>query len=211
MTNGIRVLWLDDDERVLRGGARALRRYNISVRTAKTLPKARESIARQPPDVVLLDEVLDHGERGSDLIVELQALRSPPAIVLLTGHFDAAVSAKLRGKRITPVTKPFDALALAHLIHELADALPTMDPIDRFAGKWRLSQREAETVRLLCNGLSDHQIAARLGCAVSTVATYVDRVYDKCNIPSRRRTHLLAMVLGHVGSQAPSTRPGREA
>lgn len=49
----------------------------------------------------------------------------------------------------------------------------------------RLSQREMEVLRLIATGLSNHEIAAELVVAVSTVKTHVKSIYRKLNVGSR--------------------------
>ena len=48
-----------------------------------------------------------------------------------------------------------------------------------------LSQRELEVLRLIATGLSNHEIAAELVVAVSTVKTHVKSIYRKLNVGSR--------------------------
>jgi DNA-binding NarL/FixJ family response regulator len=49
-----------------------------------------------------------------------------------------------------------------------------------------LGPRERQVLELVVNGLSQKEISAELGVAVSTVNTYVQRIYEKLHVRSRR-------------------------
>jgi DNA-binding NarL/FixJ family response regulator len=48
-----------------------------------------------------------------------------------------------------------------------------------------LSPKEREIVRALADGLSNKQIAARLGITPSTVKNHIYSIFKKCNVNSR--------------------------
>jgi LuxR family maltose regulon positive regulatory protein len=58
----------------------------------------------------------------------------------------------------------------------LATSQPLIDP---------LSERELEVLRLIAQGLSNHEIATELFVAVSTVKTHVKSIYRKLNVGNR--------------------------
>ena len=60
-----------------------------------------------------------------------------------------------------------------------AQALP--DP----SGGPRLSPREHEVTLMICEGLSDKAIAHRLGVELSTVRTYLKRIFGKLGVHRR--------------------------
>ena len=49
----------------------------------------------------------------------------------------------------------------------------------------RLAPRQEQTLRGLLEGLSDKQIALKLGIAESTVRSYLQRLYMKCGVQDR--------------------------
>jgi DNA-binding CsgD family transcriptional regulator len=49
-----------------------------------------------------------------------------------------------------------------------------------------LSAREQQVLDHLVNGLSQKEMADNLGIAISTVNTYVQRIYEKLHVRSRR-------------------------
>jgi LuxR family maltose regulon positive regulatory protein len=59
-----------------------------------------------------------------------------------------------------------------------------------------LSERECEVLRLIADGLSNQEIAARLVVAVSTVKTHINNVYAKLGVRSRTQAAARARELG---------------
>jgi DNA-binding NarL/FixJ family response regulator len=60
----------------------------------------------------------------------------------------------------------------------------------RAADSWTLTRRQAEVLAILARGHSNHEIAAALGCAVSTVEFHVTALLTKSR--SRSRAELVA-------------------
>lgn len=56
-----------------------------------------------------------------------------------------------------------------------------------------LSDQELETLRLLCEGQTNAEIAARLNVAESTVRTYIKRMLEKTGYPNRNRLMVAAV------------------
>ena len=78
-------------------------------------------------------------------------------------------------------------ISLAHRHAQLVTAAPAVpiDPLDA------LSPREREIARLLREGLTVKQSAARLGLSPATVVTYKQRAYEKLNVGNLKQ--LLAL------------------
>jgi DNA-binding NarL/FixJ family response regulator len=122
----------------------------------------------------LTDEVrqlVDHAweARGVDYIVT--SYRASPD--LLVAMFRDSVTAE-RAAYIVGRASDHDLAASVGV--DLADAL---DPVST------LSAREREVYDLLCGGLSNRDIAARLFISVETVKVHARHVYDKLGIRSR--------------------------
>ena len=56
-----------------------------------------------------------------------------------------------------------------------------------------LSDREMETLRLLCEGKTNTEIAAELNVAESSVRTYINRMLVKTGYPNRNRLMIAAV------------------
>ena len=66
-----------------------------------------------------------------------------------------------------------------------------------------LSDQELETLRLLCEGQTNAEIAAQMNVAESTVRTYINRMLEKTGYPNRNRLMVAAVgkLLVVPGSQ----------
>ncbi len=68
-----------------------------------------------------------------------------------------------------------------------------------------LSKREMDVVRSLAEGLTNREIAERLGLSQHTIKNYLFRVYDKLGVSSR--LELLFMTLTQAGAKPSRWRP----
>lgn len=94
------------------------------------------------------------------------------------------------------------SLQMSFAVEALA-ASPTVRAVDA-NGLELLSKREMEVVRCLAEGLTNREIAERLGLSQHTIKNYLFRVFDKVGVSSR--VELLFMTLSQVSS-VPSLLP----
>jgi two-component system response regulator AtoC len=117
-----RALIVDDDQGFLLGLAELVKREGFDVACAGSLKQAREAIAADPPDILLVDLRLPDGS-GLDLLAGLEPTVAPE-VVLITGEasVETAVEALRRGA-IDYLTKPVDfgriKMALANVTRTL--------------------------------------------------------------------------------------------
>jgi len=117
-----RALIVDDDPGFLLGLTELVRREGFEVAGAASLKEAREEIALNPPDILLVDLRLPDGS-GLDLLGSFESA-PPPEFLLITGDasVETAVDALRRGA-IDYVTKPVDfgriKMALANVTRTL--------------------------------------------------------------------------------------------
>ena len=101
--------------------------------------------------------------------------------------------------------------ALAPVLHGLVVVDPALDSIadDGFSGRALaspttgtdvepLTQRETEVVELIATGLSNKQIAERLGISAHTVKFHVNAILAKLDVHSRTEAVVRAVQLGVV-------------
>jgi DNA-binding NtrC family response regulator len=102
-----RALIVDDDLGFLAGLAELVKREGFAVASASTLKQAREEIAANPPDILLVDLHLPDGS-GLGLLEGFEPV-SAPEVVLITGSasVETAVDALRRGVA-DYLTKPVD-------------------------------------------------------------------------------------------------------
>src|SRR5436309_2331039 len=112
-----RILVVDDDASI-----RLLCRVNLEldgheVLEAHSLASARETLAEEDVDVVVLDVHL-HRERSDALVTECHARRPPIPVVLVTGSVDVTQPGLSDADAILP--KPFELEQLLSAVRRLA-------------------------------------------------------------------------------------------
>jgi two-component system nitrate/nitrite response regulator NarL len=101
---------------------------------------------------------------------------------------------------------------MSYAVEALA-SLPVVRAVDS-NGLSLLSKREMDVVRSLAEGLTNREIAERLGLSQHTIKNYLFRVYDKLGVSSR--LELLFMTLTQNGAQtatamaAPASKAGNQ-
>jgi DNA-binding NarL/FixJ family response regulator len=200
----IRVL-LVCNERVIRAGLRALidgQIDTIVIGEVDGLDAAREVIAREYPDVTVLDPDHYPGDRVGEF---LRAATTPTRIILLTGSPDStSISSALENGAAGLVLKQqspeflvkainrvyagelwLDRTAAARLIAELSSAGDhgtAETPARRDA---LLTNRERQVIKLVSEGLRNSQIAKRLLISEITVRNHLTSVFRKLDVANR--------------------------
>jgi two-component system, NarL family, response regulator DevR len=213
----IRVFLVDDHELVRRGIASFLGSAPDLriVGEAATSAQAMGRIAAVAPDVVLLDVRLPDGS-GIDVCRDLRVLSPGVACVMLTAYDDdEAILAAVVAGAAGYIRKDVAGDALLNGIRAAAEGRSLLDPAlvkrvtrhlreaqavdSRFSG---LSQREAEVLTLVADGLTNREIAATMALAEKTVKNYVSSLLSKLGLRSRTQ----AAVLRSAHSPADASR-----
>ena len=196
------TVFVIDDEDAVRDSIRMLlerRGYKVSV-----FASADEFLRRLSPSAsgCIVSDVRLNGTSGLDLQRKLGERGSTLPIILITGHgdIDMAVRAIKRGA-FDFIEKPFDD---RRLYQSVADALAAgrQDQARSEAEaalKTRiaeLSERQREVMMLLVDGLSNKEIAQKLGISPRTVETYRAFVMAKTDAQSLADLVKLAMRAG---------------
>jgi two-component system KDP operon response regulator KdpE len=129
VTEGPRVLVVDDEPQILRALRTSLRGAGYEVETAETGAAALAAAALRPADVVILDLVLPDGT-GIDVCRELRTWTSVPVVVLSAIGEEREKVAALDAGADDYVTKPvgIDEL-LARLRAVLRRTVPSGEPV----------------------------------------------------------------------------------
>lgn len=190
-----------DDHTVLRSGLRyVLQPHNIRVvGDTGTLEEAKELVASEKPDVVVVDVRLAEQD-GVELIKELARKRS--RVIAYSAYSDSRLLARaIDAGALGFVVKDGSAEELAESIRtvskgqrwlprplsdeEIDDAIQTKLPM--------LSRREREILGLLSRGLSTDEVAADLKLSAHTVRTHVKNAMRK--LEASTRAHAVAIAL----------------
>jgi DNA-binding NarL/FixJ family response regulator len=195
-----------DDHRLFRSGVRAELDGRVDVvGDAGAVAEAVELIAREQPDVVLLDVHMPEG--GGVQVIRQVAPTQPTVRFLALSVSDAAedVMAVIRAGARGYVTKTISGEELAEAVGRVAESDAVFSPrlagfaLDAFAedsgapeglsaqdsGLDRLTAREQEVLKHLARGDMYKEIAQRLGISVKTVEAHVSAVLRKLQLSSR--------------------------
>src|SRR6187431_788375 len=115
------ALIVDDSASTLESLEQLVKLEGFTTATAATMDQARVELAKQPPDVVLVDLNLPDGS-GLSLFDSINGLSdTPPAVVLITGQasLDSAVEALRRGVS-DYLTKPLDVERLRKILQDIS-------------------------------------------------------------------------------------------
>jgi DNA-binding NarL/FixJ family response regulator len=210
-TGSIKVLIVDDHASL--AGALALAIDGqpglACVGSASTLRDAVSLVGELSPDVVLMDVYLPDGN-GIDAIPELTAGRPTMRVLVLTGHTDVDLlsRAAIHGAsgflpKESSVTSIIGAIRAAGEGQMLVDGTTLASILGRLADTSRrsaqrasdippLTQREADVLELMGQGLDPHAIAKSLGISVHTCRGYQKGLMAKLGAHSQ----LEAVVIG---------------
>lgn len=108
-----RILFVDDDDDVLKAGSLLLSRRGFSVTTARDLDEAWSIAARQSPDAFLLDLNFKpgarSGEEGLSWLRRILAADADAVVVVVTGHSGLAVAVSaMRAGAADFIMKPWN-------------------------------------------------------------------------------------------------------
>jgi two-component system nitrate/nitrite response regulator NarL len=179
------------------------------------------AVVKEKPAVVVISAELDEDKRkGFEVARELRASHPETRVVMLIdtsehSHVVEAFRAGARGvfcrsESLMSLAKCIQCVSegqiwansreLRYLLEALGEALP-LRVIDA-RGAALLSRRELEVVRCVAEGLSNREIAQRLGLTEHTVKNYLFRIFDKLGVSKRVEVVLYAYSLGGLAEVA---------
>lgn len=203
----IRVAVVEDDRRI-RQVVKEVLESEPGCECVGTFANGTLAIAQIPalrPEVILMDINLPD-MTGVDCVTEIAPQLPDTQILMLTVYQDTdtifkALAAGAHGYLLKPVMPE----RLIEAIHEVREGgVPMSRTIARkVVGTFRqpaakeeskstiseeagLAPREREVLDFLVAGLSYKEIAAELEISISSVSTYVQRIYEKLHVRTRR-------------------------
>src|SRR5438105_10116278 len=183
--SGGRILIVEDDPAVRELLAALLQDAGFETDTGETGNAALDAVGDERPTLVLLDVRLPDMS-GYSVCRALREQRPDSVpIIFLSGErtewYDRVGGLLLGADDY--ITKPFAPDELVARVRSLlrrADRSVREDP-----PKSNLTARESEVLRLLADGLSQSDIAARLFISSKTVATHIEHILEKLDVRSR--------------------------
>jgi len=216
MSDPITVL-IVDDHAVVRRGARAFLEAQPDFVVVGDVSSGGEAVllaADLAPDVVLMDLVMPglDGVQATRLVKQ----KSPcsQVIVLTSYHEDEHIFPAIRAGALSYLLKDLSLPDLADAIRKAARGEAVMHPhiaarvvqeLDGvahpdLAGYAQLSEREREVLRLIADGLSNAEIAARLVLSEKTVKSHVRNILSKLQVADRTQAAIFAWRQGLMSS-----------
>lgn len=213
MPNNIRVLIVDDHDVVregLRGFLRTAEDFEI-VGEASNGRQAVDVCGVLRPDVVLMDlkmPIMD----GVEATAKIRQLYPDVQVVILTSFDeDDLVERGLRAGAIGYLIKSANihetiaSIRAAYngksmLSPEAAQAL-IQSRIKPSRASYHLKEREEEVLALMIDGLTNEQIAQKLGLSRSTIKFHVSAILSKLNVESRTEAVALAVRENLLGEK----------
>jgi len=209
----IRIL-LADDHRFFRDGVRALLETMadfVVVGEATNGEEAVEKAAQHAPDVVLMDLQMP-GLNGVEATRRILRTRPQTGIILVTMFEDtdsvlAAMRAGARGyilkdadedvllRSIRAVAKG-EALFGPAVAKRLLDFISNVSPSAPKTAFPELTDREREVLALLAEGLSNQEVAERVGCSLKTARNHVSNILSKLHAADRNEAIARARAAG---------------
>ncbi|MFJ6567284.1 response regulator [Streptomyces sp. NPDC091292] len=207
-----------DDERMVRTALRVIIDAEDDLTVVGEAASDAEAVAvvrELRPDVVLMDVRMPEtdGIRATEQI--LRNLADPPRIVVVTTfENDAYVYEALRAGASGFLLKRAEADALVQAVRVVArsDSLLFPAAVRALAGRYaagrraapawvaRLTAREDEVLRQMARGLTNAEIARRMGVGPATVKTHVASVLAKTGARDRTQAVIAAYEAGLIES-----------
>jgi DNA-binding NarL/FixJ family response regulator len=219
LPSAVRVVVVDDQE-VVREAFASLLQTQPDFRVVATASDGSEAVRicrERAPDVVVMDVRMPQMD-GIEATRRLAGSPGPRPRILILTTFDLdeyvydALRAGASGFLLKDVTaeRLFDAVRVIAAGEALLDPAITRRLIGEFAQERRgketvppaslaaLTPRETEVLRLIAEGLSNQEIAARLVVTQETVKTHVSRVLSKLGLRDRTQAVVAAYESGLV-------------
>lgn len=195
MSPPIRVLLVEDHPVVLRGLQAMLREHDdvAVVGEAGTAAEALSQASRLQPDVVVLPVRLGGIRASIELCRSIKTASTARVVVFtsFTRTVDVQMAMLAGADALVAKTVSADALLAAlrqvRAGGEVLDLGPGADrPTPRLTPAEPLTDREAQILQLVLDGLTNPQMAQRLRIEVTTVRTHMRSILRKLGLESRR-------------------------
>ncbi len=210
----ITILIVDDHE-VVRQGVRAYLSAQPDLEVVAEAGSGEEAVrlaAEIVPDVALMDLVMP-GMDGIEATRLLKKVSPRTQVVVLTSyHEDEHIFPALKAGAISYLLKDVKMEELASAIRRAAQGEATLHPrvasrvIQEIHGASRssinpyteLTEREIEVLRMIAEGMSNSEIAAKMVVSENTVKGHVSNILSKLHLADRTQAAVYAWKEGIV-------------
>jgi two-component system, NarL family, response regulator DevR len=200
---------LVDDHRIVRQGIHSIldddKRFTV-VGEAANGTEAIRLAQELMPEIAILDLKLTDIS-GAELCRKIVKINPKTAVLILTGYFEydlvcACLQAGARGYLI----KDAEHLDLPEQLMKMIEGHAVLDPraadvLTDFMNNQRqsvdpLSARELEIIRLISQGMSNHEISAHLHITENTIKSHIKEIFSKLDVHNRIEAVVMAKKRG---------------
>lgn len=214
MSDIITVL-LVDDHAMVRQGVRTFLETQadlLVVGEAGSGAEAVEMAAQHVPDVVLMDLIMPEMDGVEATRRVKQASPRSQVVVLTSYHEDEHIFPALKAGALSYVLKDLSAEELAAAVRKAAKGEAVLHPrvaarvirelqglhAERVNPFTELSERELEVLKLIADGMSNAEMAARLVLSEKTIKGHVSNILSKLHLVDRTQAAVYAWREGIV-------------
>lgn len=179
-----------EDEALLRSSlVSALERHGIRVTGAfGSAADVANHVLEARPDAALLDLDLGPGPTGIDIARALRKVDPSIGLVLLTTYEDprlksSSLPAPPHGLQYLNKGRIDDVEEVARVLHAVARSPLAAPPKSRRPARVDLTSAQVEVLRMVAQGLSTQEIAARRGVSAKAVEHMLTKIYVRLDLP----------------------------
>jgi NarL family two-component system response regulator LiaR len=213
MSEKITIL-LVEDHTIVRQGVRTFLETQPDLSVIGEAESGAEGVQltrEHAPDVVLMDLVMP-GMDGVEATRQVKQVSPRTQVIVLTSyHQDEYIFPAIRAGALSYVLKDVRAIELADIVRKAAHGEAVLHPHvamrlmreihgarseDSDDPLGDLSDREAEVLRLVAEGLSNAEIAGRLVISEKTVKSHVSNILSKLHLADRTQAAVYAWRKG---------------
>lgn len=214
MSETITVL-LVDDHAVVRQGVRTFLETQADLLVVGEAGSGEEAVrlaAQQVPDVVLMDLIMPDMD-GVEATRQVKQVSPRSQVVVLTSyHEDEHIFPALKAGALSYVLKDLSAEELAGTVRKAAVGEAVLHPrvasrvikelqglrSDKVNPFTELSERELEVLKLIADGMSNAEMAAKLVLSEKTIKGHVSNILSKLHLADRTQAAVYAWREGVV-------------
>jgi len=214
MSEKITVL-LVDDHAVVRQGVRTFLETQADLSVVGEAGSGKDAVelaAQHVPDVVLMDLIMPDMD-GVEATRQVKQVSPRSQVVVLTSyHEDEHIFPALKAGALSYVLKDLSAEELAEAVRKAAAGEAVLHPrvaarvikelqglkSDKVNPFTELSEREMEVLKLIADGMSNAEMAARLVLSEKTIKGHVSNILSKLHLVDRTQAAVYAWREGIV-------------
>ena len=214
MSESITVL-LVDDHSMVRQGVKAFLVTQPDINVVGEAGSGEEAIklaAQFIPDVILMDLIMPNMD-GVEATRRVKQVSPRSQVVVLTSyHEDEHIFPALKAGALSYILKDISAEELAAAVRKAAAGEAVLHPrvatrvIKELQGKredalnpfTELSERELEVLKLIADGMSNAEMAAKLVLSEKTIKGHVSNILSKLHLADRTQAAVYAWREGVV-------------